>query len=249
MKALMRGTIIVATLVIFLLATACSGVKITPDGDGSIVVEFENFAYEAPAGYATIYLGTVGSENITIIASGNSYIKGGNGGKGDEYGADDAWGGDGGYGGAGDGADGGSGGSYGPGSSGASFKAEAYANNKQYTLYDESKTWDEAKAFAESQGGYLVTITSEYEHKIITKILDCGGLADYYVGGYRVVDGQNVWAWINCEEFDYAMWADSQPDDCGGQEDCIGIYSDTYLLNDFPKSYKCGFIVEYDLGS
>ena len=45
-----------------------------------IVIEFENFAYEAPAGYAGLDFSEVKSENITIIVTGNVYIKGGNGG-------------------------------------------------------------------------------------------------------------------------------------------------------------------------
>ena len=44
-----------------------------------IVVEFKNFAYEAPAGMNGLDFSKTSSKNITIIVNGESYIKGGDG--------------------------------------------------------------------------------------------------------------------------------------------------------------------------
>ena len=54
-------------------------IKFTENWKQDIVIEFENFAYEAPVGYAGLDFNAVSSENITIIVSGKAYIKGGDG--------------------------------------------------------------------------------------------------------------------------------------------------------------------------
>lgn len=54
-------------------------IKFDDDWKEDIVIEFENFAYEAPAGYAGLDFSEVESKKITIIMNGASKIIGGNG--------------------------------------------------------------------------------------------------------------------------------------------------------------------------
>ena len=55
------------------------GIKFDKSWTDDIVVEFENFAYEAPDGHAALDFSEVNSENITVIITGYAYIKGGDG--------------------------------------------------------------------------------------------------------------------------------------------------------------------------
>ena len=136
-----------------------------------------------------------------------------------------------------------------PGSNGANPKLAVaiYTSDKAYEVYDTQKTWSNAKAYAESKGGYLVTITSEEEHEIIIKMLEHANGTTYYIGAERAVDGQDVWAWITGEEFDYAPWNEGEPNDTAGIEDCVEIYVSNSKFNDTDESIAKGFIIEYDL--
>ncbi len=62
-----------------LIENLFEGIYIVFDNDWTkdIVVEFKNFAYEAPDGHTGLDFSAVSSENITVIATGNNYIKGG----------------------------------------------------------------------------------------------------------------------------------------------------------------------------
>ena len=61
-------------------------IKFDDDWTRDIVVEFENFAYIAPTGYSALDFSEVKSDKVTIIVTGNSYIKGGDGASSGEAG-------------------------------------------------------------------------------------------------------------------------------------------------------------------
>lgn len=122
-----------------------------------------------------------------------------------------------------------------------------YIAGKAYELYNTEMNWEDAKVFAEFRGGYLVTITSEAENNIIREMIKFGNNSAYYIGAYRYVDDQNIWAWVTGEKFDYACWTDGEPNNNGSAEDYVGVRCSDRLWNDFPLSEAYGFIVEYDL--
>ena len=103
-------------------------------------------------------------------------------------------------------------------------------NGHAYRLYDKDKgcTWEEAKKYCEEKGGYLVTITSDDEQKVIENLLnDKGGKNSYWLGAYK--DSAGDWTWITGEPFDYKNWAPKQPDSykpygADGEEDVLMMY-------------------------
>jgi len=83
------------------------------------------------------------------------------------------------------------------------------SNYHSYAIYDSPMSWEEAKEFCRSQGGYLVTITDEFEMEIVMDLVAEYGLLDsYYIGAYQE-DG--VWSWVTGEEMEYAAWGYGEP--------------------------------------
>ena len=125
--------------------------------------------------------------------------------------------------------------------------AEICVGNKRYVLHDTTKTWTDAQASAESNGAYLVTITSESEQNIINELTSYGNLDAYYIGAYRAENDANVWAWVTGEEFSFTNWNSGEPNNSGGSEDYVGIYKVKLAWNDYPGGEAYGYIEEYDL--
>lgn len=139
----------------------------------------------------------------------------------------------------------------------------------KYQLIDKSMSWNEAKEYCEKNGGYLATITSESEQKVIENLLLQGKKASYWLGATdKEKDGK--WEWVTGENFSlYSNWALNQPDDYLNQEDCLMIYKDTKseinnekfgFWNDLNSDGTCngesffgtktfGFICEWDNNS
>ena len=207
-------------------------------------------------------------ETESVMLTGGNGGYGGDGGVTSTLGSIDGLGGNGGNGGlavsanadvnissgkavliGGRGAHGGSGrGNGGSGGSHASPRAEMYVENKHYSMYENGKTWADAKSYAESLGGYLVTITDAGEHAVINELLKYRTWADFYIGAYRAVDDQNVWAWVTGEPFDYAVWNSGEPNNNAGNEDYLGILMDNGgNFNDYSEDKMLGYIIEFDL--
>ena len=96
--------------------------------------------------------------------------------------------------------------------------------------------WADAQAYAEAQGGYLATITSDAENSFVLGLINHpqfwiydGNNAGPYIGGFQPpnsVEPAGGWTWVNNEgPVTYANWAPGQPDNSGGTEDRIHFWS------------------------
>jgi len=83
-------------------------------------------------------------------------------------------------------------------------------------------TWADAKAFAESQGGYLATITSAAENKWISDNFTIqSGILPFFGGNDIPSEGQ--WEWITGEAWSYTNWYSGEPNNMY-PEDCIRFH-------------------------
>lgn len=97
-------------------------------------------------------------------------------------------------------------------------------NGHYYKLYDKGMTWSKAKKFCESQGGHLVTVTSQGEQNLVKRMIAKGAKNSYWMGGY--VNNSGIWKWVTGEKFSYSNWAYNQPDnhDASGYENVLVVY-------------------------
>ena len=123
-----------------------------------------------------------------------------------------------------------------------SYNASASYGNHTYYLYDHKYTRADAHGFAVNHGGNLVSINSAEEQKVISNLIKQGSTKAYYTGGYRNSD--NTWFWRDNSTFSYTNWFSGQPDNAGGSQDALIVYSDGW--DDDSANYKnvYGFIME-----
>lgn len=100
-------------------------------------------------------------------------------------------------------------------------------NGHYYYVYniDEGSTWKEAKQYCESQGGYLVTITSPGEQIFITDLIQNQKKRSYWIG---LTDEEELgeWKWVTDEPLSYSNWAQNEPNHgYGGKEHYVAIVS------------------------
>ena len=86
----------------------------------------------------------------------------------------------------------------------------------------EKKTQSEAESDCMKGGGHLASIHSAKENAFINKLHDPTGVHITWIGGIR--DG-NLFRWNDGSAFNYQNWAPSEPNNTGGKQNCIAIYS------------------------
>lgn len=113
-------------------------------------------------------------------------------------------------------------------------------------------TWTQAERDARARSfqgmpGYLVTVTSEEEHRFLESHWELWaiwiGLSD------RRIEG--VYEWVTGEPFQYSRWGDNEPNNAGN-EDFISYTASPGFWNDFKDQRTVNarpftYIVEYDL--
>ena len=138
-------------------------------------------------------------------------------------------------------------------------------NSHYYEAVSGNYTWAEAQLDAVSRtfsglSGHLVTLTSGAENDFVWAMQD--NLDKYWLGGYRADDngtiatlGDDTWAWVTGEEWNWANWALGRPNDWyngNPPEDGLnfqlageGHWNDA-PTDDPTRQHALGYIVEYD---
>lgn len=101
-------------------------------------------------------------------------------------------------------------------------EGEGTWNGHVYKVFTQNMTWAEAKGYCESQGGHLVSITSQEEQDYIAaNILPYGGVDDIWIGM------SSDWtAWVTGEAVTYTNWGDNEPDGWSTGQTCGVICPD-----------------------
>ncbi len=101
---------------------------------------------------------------------------------------------------------------------------ECYRNHT-YKVMDTNKIWEDAEKDCESQGGYLATITSEWEKDYIEEhVLPATRNFGYWLGGRRDEKDVSLWKWVTGEDFYWTRWDSGEPNNLGGGEDYLMLY-------------------------
>ena len=79
-----------------------------------------------------------------------------------------------------------------------------------YKRFDTAMTWNDAKAYAESEGGYLATITSQDENDFVWNALVLNqGVDNPWLGGFQpagTAEPLDGWEWVTGEAWIYTNW-------------------------------------------
>lgn len=133
--------------------------------------------------------------------------------------------------------------------------------NHQYQVFNTSLPWYDAEKYCEQQGGYLVTITSMEEQKVIENLIKEGAKKFYWIGATDE-EKEGEWKWISGEVWEYTNWNSSpqQPDNHSGygnmEEDYAEILGENGLWMDLqgegdPEGDSAleyaGFICEWEI--
>ena len=124
------------------------------------------------------------------------------------------------------------------------------ATGHHYQLFEKRLSWTDAKLYCESLGGYLATITSPEEQHVINTLITYGKKASYFIGGTSKNE-DFTWQWITGEEFQFANWANRQPDNSNGVEFYLMVYQNGGVWNDIDlqgeniNTTTFGFICEW----
>ena len=92
-----------------------------------------------------------------------------------------------------------------------------------YKYFTETDTWLNARDICADEGGWLVSISDEKENDFVLSMIDSEdrvwiGLSD------RNVEGKLQWD--HGEAITYSNWANGEPNNFGGSEDCIELHGD-----------------------
>ncbi|XP_031134272.1 C-type lectin domain family 10 member A-like [Sander lucioperca] len=88
----------------------------------------------------------------------------------------------------------------------------------------QGKSWTDAENFCNYDGGNLASVHSEEEHVFLRTFINqvTGANQTSWMGGSDSVK-EGVWMWSDGSTFDYKSWAWGQPDNKGGDENCLQI--------------------------
>merc|ERR1719300_198141 len=90
---------------------------------------------------------------------------------------------------------------------------------------------------------YKSSLVSIHNKETNSFIMSLSGQTHVWLGGYRVYDGRNKWAWYDGTPWDYALWSSGEPNDYEGVEDFVGLYKSGYW-NDFAKNWGLSFVCQ-----
>lgn len=98
-----------------------------------------------------------------------------------------------------------------------------------YRQLDALATWATARSSCQDWGGDLVEVTTPAVNELIAAEVD-----DSVWIGANDLQNEGEMVWVSGAPVEYANWAQAQPDDFQGEEDCVERRTPDGLWNDAP---------------
>ena len=93
-----------------------------------------------------------------------------------------------------------------------------------------SINWNGGSCMCHAWGGDLATVTTLEEQTLMYNTITAG---DHCWLGLSDLTSENTFVWADNTTSTYRYWRSGQPDDAGGNEDCVGVWANRYW-NDYP---------------
>lgn len=115
-------------------------------------------------------------------------------------------------------------------------------------------TWEEANEYCKEHNGYLATVTTKEEAKIVEDTLAPADKVHVVWLGSNDLNTDKEYKWLTGEELSYSQWAEGEPNNEDGNEHYLVMYEvdGKWVWNDAPndiKKYykgKMGFLMEVE---
>ena len=123
----------------------------------------------------------------------------------------------------------------------------------RYEVINTRMTWSEAKAYCENLGGYLATVESQEEYNKVLELASASGRKVLWLGAQK--NSNQTFEWITGETFGYSFWLSGEPNNEGGNENCLVMFqvNGQWVWADVPNDVSpyygedtVGFVCEYD---
>ncbi|CAH1779946.1 unnamed protein product [Owenia fusiformis] len=112
---------------------------------------------------------------------------------------------------------------------------------------EENLEFMNAHGWCRSNGGALASIHSQEEQDFLWGLIRPTSFEKVYIGLNEL--DQNGWLWIDRTPTDYVNWNKGEPNDWGGAERCVNMYSKTGYWNDEQCNMPHSFICKKSKGS
>ena len=125
--------------------------------------------------------------------------------------------------------------------------------NHCYLWVTEKKNWtNNAEDFCQEEGGHLASVSSNETMRYVLALWSRQNKPHVWLGG-NVLDQEGIWKWTDCTHWEFEFWAPTNPDNSGGDEHCLHIFTGTGtdnpqgFWNDVPCSWKTDFLCSQKL--
>ena len=98
------------------------------------------------------------------------------------------------------------------------MKGWSMFRNACYKFINEKKNWNDAERTCNEFGAHLTSIHSQEEVDFTSSLQDSSTLQQLWIGGQR---SGSVFQWIDGTTFDFTYWLTNEPNNYGGNENCI----------------------------
>ena len=94
-----------------------------------------------------------------------------------------------------------------------------------YSYFTSSINWQNARHMCLAWGGDLATVTSLEENTLMYNTMTA---ADSCWIGLNDVDNESTFVWADGSSSTYRSWNSGEPNDHGGNEDCVHVFGIEY---------------------
>ena len=123
-----------------------------------------------------------------------------------------------------------------------------YSSCYRFSL--NKRTWYSAKSDCEASGSRLAVLNTEEVQQALVGALSFHYVGMTWIGLHRDPKSNSQWLWVDGSSADYTNWAQGEPNNEQGTEDCVGIPSSLAPANwsDLACDISLFYVCELTIG-
>ncbi|XP_048039427.1 ladderlectin-like [Megalobrama amblycephala] len=109
-----------------------------------------------------------------------------------------------------------------------------------FKFFSSQYTWARAEKFCLNYDGNLASVHSHGEYMFIQNLIKHQS-SWIWIGGYDAVE-EGVWLWSDGSQMMYTIWSPGNPNNIGGNQNCLEMHSGSTDWNDDKCDNKKPFV-------